>query len=70
MDQFGISFPTCYRNYDRLDHAVATEHTMTCVTDKLLTLAAERGWTNVDAKGVSWDKNFQSWKFKDDAAVR
>ncbi|MBU2544027.1 DUF3048 domain-containing protein [Patescibacteria group bacterium] len=67
MDQFGISFPTCYRNYDRLDHAVATEHTMVCVTDKLYTLAASRGWTNVDAKGVAWDKNFDSWKFKDDA---
>ncbi len=68
MDQFGISFPTCYRNYDRLDHPVATEHTMVCVTDKLYKLAAERGWTNVDAKGVSWDKNFEPWKFKDDIA--
>lgn len=67
MDQFGISFPTCYRNYDRLDHPVATEHTMVCVTDKLYKLAAERGWTNVDAKGVAWDKSFDSWKFKDDA---
>ncbi len=67
MDQFGISFPTCYRNYDRLDHPVATEHTMVCVTDKLLKLAGERGWTNVDAKGVAWDKNFTPWKFKDDA---
>ncbi|MEK7119099.1 MAG: DUF3048 domain-containing protein [Patescibacteria group bacterium] len=67
MDQFGISFPTCYRNYDRLDHPVATEHTMVCVTDKLLKLASERGWTNVDAKGVPWDKNFEQWKFKDDA---
>ncbi len=69
MDQFGISFPTCYRNYDRLPHPVATEHTMTCVTDKLLSLAAQRGWTNVDANGVAWDKNFQSWKFKDDAKL-
>jgi len=69
MDQFGISFPTCYRNPDRLDHPVATEHTMVCVTDKLLSLAATRGWTNVDASGVSWDKNFVSWKFKDDAAA-
>ncbi|MBI2404958.1 DUF3048 domain-containing protein [Candidatus Gottesmanbacteria bacterium] len=67
MDQFGISFPTCYRNYDRLDHPVATEHTMVCFADKLYKLAAERGWTNVDAKGVSWDKNFIPWKFKDDA---
>lgn len=67
MDQFGISFPTCYRNYDRLDHPVATEHTMVCVTDKLTDLAKKRGWTNVDAKGVAWDKNFTPWKFKDDA---
>lgn len=67
MDQFGISFPTCYRNYDRLDHTVATEHTMVCVTDKLIALAKTRGWTNVDEKGVSWDKAFQPWKFKDDA---
>lgn len=69
MDQFGISFPTCYRNYDRLDHPVVTEHTMVCFTDKLYKLAAERGWTNVDAKGVAWDKGFEPWKFKDDAAV-
>lgn len=69
MDQFGISFPTCYRNYDRLDHPVATEHTMVCFTDKLYNLAATRGWTNVDTKGVSWDKTFESWKFKDDAAA-
>lgn len=67
LDQFGISFPTCYRNYDRLDHPVATEHTMVCFTDKLYKVASERGWTNVDAKGVSWDQNFQAWKFKDDA---
>ena len=69
MDQFGISFPTCYRNYDRLSHPVATEHTMTCVSNGLLTLAAQRGYTNVDADGVSWDKNFVPWKFKDDAAM-
>lgn len=67
MDQFGISFPTCYRNYDRLDHPVATEHTMVCFTDKLFKLASERGWTNVDTKGVAWDKSFEQWKFKDDA---
>lgn len=66
MDQFGISFPTCYRNYDRLDHPVATEHTMVCQTEKLYSLAGTRGWTNVDAKGVAWNKNFQAWKLKDD----
>src|SRR3989344_5560730 len=69
MDQFGIGFPTCYRNYDRLDHPVATEHTMVCFTDKLWKLAAERGWTNVDSKGVAWDKSFEPWMFKDDATA-
>lgn len=67
MDQFGISFPNCYRNYDRLDHPVATEHTMVCFSDKLYKIAAQRGWTNVDAAGVAWNKHFEPWKFKDDA---
>ncbi len=70
LDQFGIPFPTCYRNYDRLDRTVATEHTMVCETDKLYTFAQkQKEWTNVDEDGIAWDKNFQSWKFKDDAPV-
>ncbi len=80
MDQFGLPLKTvdksgkkiyvCSRNPDRLDHEVATEHTMTCTTDGLYSYAAsDRGWTNVDEKGVSWDKNFVPWKFKDDAKL-
>jgi len=76
MDQFGLPFKVvdndgkkysvCYRNYDRLDHEVATEHTMVCETDGLYKVAEkDRGITNVDQKGVAWDKNFISWKFKD-----
>lgn len=65
MDQFSISFPTCYRNYDRLGHPVATEHTMVCDSYKLYELAKERGWTNVDEDGVSWDEDFTPWSFKD-----
>ncbi len=68
MDQFGISFPNCYRNPDRLDHPVATEHQMVCLSDNLYDIAKRKGWTNVDENGVSWDKNFQTWKFKDDVA--
>jgi len=67
MDQFGIPFPTCYRNYDRLDHPVATEHTMVCYSNKLYDLAATRKWTNVDEENMAWDKNFVSWKFKAEA---
>jgi hypothetical protein len=40
---------------------------MVCQTDKLITLAESRGWTNVDSKGVKWDAKFEEWKFKDDA---
>lgn len=67
LDQFGIPFPICYRNYDRLTHPVATEHTMVCFTDKLHELAKKRGWTNIDEEGIPWDENFVPWKFKEDA---
>ncbi len=67
MDQFSIPFPICYRNYDRLDHPVATEHTMVCFSNKLHELAKKRGVTNVDEEGVSWNKNFEPWKFKEEA---
>lgn len=70
LDQFGISFPNCYRNPDRLDHPVATEHQMICLSDNLYEIAAKRGWTNVDKDGIPWDKNFDSWKFKDDLAEK
>ena len=66
LDQFGIGFPDCYRNPDRLDHPVATEHTMVCFSENLYKIAQKRDWTNVDEKGIPWDKNFTSWKFRDD----
>jgi hypothetical protein len=66
LDQFGIGYPDCYRNPDRLDHPVATEHTMVCFSDNLYKIAEKRGWTNTDEDDVPWDKNFSEWKFKDD----
>lgn len=69
LDQFGIGYPDCFRNPDRLTHPVATEHQMVCLSDNLYKIAEERGWTNKDEDGVSWDKNFVSWKFKDDAKL-
>lgn len=65
MDQFGISYPTCFRNPDRLGKTVATEHTMVCSTSGLYTVAESRDWTNVDEDGVAWDEDFTSWKFAD-----
>jgi hypothetical protein len=70
LDQFGRAgdFRTCHRLTNRLDHDVAYEHTMACFSDALYTAAGKYNWTNVDAKGVAWDKNFKSWKFIDGAA--
>lgn len=65
MDQFGLDFKTCHRVTNRLDHDVAYEHTMACFLDELYNVAAKRNWTNVDQKGIAWDKNFTPWKFQD-----
>ena len=67
LDQFGIGYPDCYRNPDRLDHPVATEHTMVCFSENLYKIADKRDWNNVDDRGIPWDKNFKEWKFKDDS---
>lgn len=65
LNQFGIGFPTFWRDYQRLGHPVATEHTMYSSTNKLWDYAAKKGWGATDANGVNWDKNFVSWKFID-----
>lgn len=71
LDQFGRAgdFKTCHRVANRLDRDVAYEHTMACYSDQLYKTAAKYKWTNVDEKGVSWDKGFVSWKFKDESPV-
>lgn len=80
MDQFGLPFKlalpdgkkisVCYRNENRLGREVAPEHTMVCETEGLYQFAEQKlGLTNVDAKKVSWDKNFKSWKFTEESAV-
>lgn len=66
LDQMGRAgeFKTCHRLANRLDHDVAYEHTMACFLDELYNAGEKWGWTNVDSKGVAWDKNFVSWKFQ------
>ncbi|MFC1626663.1 DUF3048 domain-containing protein [Patescibacteria group bacterium] len=76
LDQMGLNFmvdtndgdriKVCYRNENRLDRLVATEHTMVCASDGLYREGELRGWTNEDEKGNSWDEDFEEWKFKDD----
>ena len=67
LNQFAVGFPVFWRDYERLDHPVATEHTMYSTTEKLWQAAESRGLTNTDREGNSWDKKFVSWQFKDDS---
>ncbi len=65
LNQFSIGFPTFWRDYQRLGHPVATEHTMYSTTQKLWAVGEKRGWTATDSAGLKWDKNFVPWKFAD-----
>lgn len=68
MNQFSIGFPTFWRDYNRLGHPTATEHTMYSTTDKLWKFAAEkRKLSNKDEDGLSWDSEFVPFEFKEDA---
>lgn len=70
LNQFSIGFPTYWRDYDRLGHTVATEHTMYSTTTKLWDVGASRKLTNVDENGNSWDKKFVKYSFKEDASAK
>lgn len=66
LNQFSVPFPNFWSDYERLPNR-ATEHTVYSSTKKLWQYAKDkRGLTNIDEDGISWDKNFVSWKFKDD----
>lgn len=67
LNQFSIGFPTFWRDYNRLGHPAATEHTMYSTTDKLWAVAKSRGLTNVDKDGVPWTDGFVPYNFKNDA---
>ena len=67
LNQFSIGFPVFWRDYLRLGHPVATEHTMYSTTAKLWEVGAKRGYVATDSAGIRWDKNFTPWNFKDDA---
>lgn len=71
LNQFSVGFPVFWRDYERIGHAVATEHTMYSSTTKLWNyVSKERDLTNVGKKGVSWDVNFAPFIFKDDATSK
>lgn len=67
LDQYAVGFPVYWRDYERIGHPVATEHTMYSTTDKLWGVAHDRGLAASDDKGKKWDEDFLAWKFKDEA---
>lgn len=76
LNQFSIGYPTFVRNANRLDREVATEHTMETTSEKLWTVADERGWTNMSPErfvgkkkigGDDWKDGYTVWKFQDSA---
>jgi hypothetical protein len=70
LNQFSIGFPTFWRDYDRLGHTAATEHTMYSSTEKLLEFAKTSRKLGVeDENGISWTKGFVAYNFKDDASA-
>jgi len=69
LNQFAIGFPVFWRDYERIGHPVATEHTMYSTTDKLWEVAHKRGLDAQDSEGNRWDKNFVSWKFKQETPL-
>ena len=62
---YDSGYPIFWRDYERLGHPIATEHTMTASLDAAYAQAKKRGFTNKDEKGVSWDITFRPWKFID-----
>jgi hypothetical protein len=70
LNQFSIGFPTYWRDYDRLGHTVATEHTMYSTTTKLWDVGKSRDLTNVDKDGASWDTKFVKYTFKYDSSAK
>jgi len=70
LNQFALSYKVCRREPERTGVVKATEHTMYCSTSKLWEEAEKRGLTDEtqNAKGKpSWDEDYISWKFKEDA---
>jgi len=62
LSQFSLSYKACRREPERTGELRATEHTMYCSSKELWDIAEDRGLTNkTEAKGTSWDKNFDSW---------
>ena len=67
LDQWALGIKECRREETRTGREVATEHQMYCSSFALWAKAEARKLTNLNFKGVSWDKTFRSWLFKEDS---
>lgn len=63
LNQFSIGYPTFWRDYERLGHTVATEHTMYTTTEKLWAVGAKRGFTNINPDDKDWSDGYTPWLF-------
>lgn len=63
---YDSGFPVFWRNYERLDREVATEHTMMASLDEAYAQAEKRGYGAKDSEGNNWDEEYVSWRFADD----
>lgn len=61
---YDSGFPVFWRNYERLEHEVATEHTMMASIDAAYKQAEKRILGAEDEDGILWDEDFVSWKFE------
>ncbi|MEJ2348038.1 MAG: DUF3048 domain-containing protein [Patescibacteria group bacterium] len=66
---YDSGFPVFWRDYERLGHPVATEHTMMASLDAAYEQASDRGFNAKDSDGDKWDEDFIEWKFEDEAPV-
>jgi len=64
---YDSGFPIFWRNYERLDKAVATEHTMMASLDAAYEQAGKRDF-GAKHEGIAWGKGFDTWEFADDNA--
>lgn len=63
---FDSGYPVFWRNYERLDREVATEHTMTASLDEAYKQAEKRGYGPVNDDGGTWSENYIPLRFEDD----
>lgn len=62
---YDSGFPVFWRDYERLGHPIATEHTMTSSSDRIYEQASQRG-LNFEYEGEAWDVSFKPWTFTKD----